>query len=149
MSELLDLETKLTILANNPCACVVCVEAARLAQHTLREVAPSAAKLLELKHGTPAFRVAELAFHSDELARLQAAYDLIGRGRCLLAPALEPDRSQPVVTSREIPALPDPELYRERIEHYRKHAMKPRMQHRRGRLEHLRRPRVPGSYLIK
>jgi len=154
MSELLDLETKLTILANNPCACIVCIEAARLAQHTLRDIAPSAKALLELTQGTPAFHVAEMAFRADELTRLQTAYNVIGRGRCLLAPALEPDRSEPVavqfaITSREIPALPDPELYRAQIERYRAQGMKPRMTHRRSRLQHLKRPRVPGSYVIK
>ena len=154
MSELLDLETKLTILANNPCACIVCIEAARLAQHTLRDTAPSAKALLELPRNTPEFHVAEMAFHADELTRLQTAYNVIGRGRCLLAPALEPDRSEPPpppqYTVTPIPDLPDPELYRAQIEHYRKHAMGPRLTHRRSRsITKLKRPRVPGSYLIK
>ena len=33
MTQLLDLETKLSILALNPCACEVCRQAAKLAKH--------------------------------------------------------------------------------------------------------------------
>lgn len=151
MSELLDLETKLTILANNPCACVVCAKASRFAKHVLMDVAPSASKLLDLKEGTPEFKVAEQTFHDDELARLKDAYDTVRHGRCMMVPLPEP---VPVPPPRhpepEIPSLPDPEAFREKIEFYRRNGLGPRMQHRRKRrVEPLKNPLVPGSYLIK
>ena len=153
MNALLDLETKLSILANNPCTCVVCREAAQLAKRTLIDVVPSAAVLLDLPAGSPAFEAAELTFQREETARLEQAYDLIGRGRCEFAPELQPDRQPPTIAQAappDIPSLPDPELFRAQIELYRKHQMKPRTTQRRGRsITMLKRPRVPGSYLIK
>lgn len=149
MNHLLDLETKLTIIANNPCVCMVCRHAAHLAKHALIEIAPSAAVLLELNRDTPEFRDAEQIFHKDEIARLQNAYDYVCRGRCELAPAPVLDTAPPPQATPEIPLLPDPEQYRERIEHYHKHKMKPRIVHRRPRVEKLKNPRVPGSYWIK
>lgn len=145
MNKLLDLDAKLTVLSNNPCACVVCVKAARFAKHVLMDISPSGVTLISLylKQGTPEFAAAEAQFHADEIARLQDAYDTIGHGRCQMIPPPELDTSSPPLppqyTVTPIPDLPDPELYRARIEHH----------HRRRRLEQLKRPRIPGSYLIK
>ena len=141
MSQLLDLETKLTILARNPCACVICIRAAKVANLELSSVSPSGAALLDLKQGTPEFIAAEKKFHADETARLQAVYDLINRDQCLLTPLPAP------VTVAPIPDLPAPEEWRDRIEHYRKHAMKPRL--RRDGAKAVDNPRIPGSYVFK
>jgi hypothetical protein len=103
MNELLDLETKLSILASNPCACVVCREAALLAKRVLIDVSPSAAVLLDMPHGTAEFFAAEQTFRADEVARLEAAYDLIGRGRCELAPDPVLDTPPAAVAAPEIP----------------------------------------------
>jgi hypothetical protein len=135
MTQLLDLDVKLTILARNPCACDVCRKAANLAKLTLAEVAPSVAGMLDLEIDTPEFIAAEKIFRRDEAARLQAVYDIIGRSKCLMV-------VPPPATLTPIPELPDPEEWRERIEHYRKHAMKPR-------IEKMKNPRIPGSYIIK
>jgi len=140
MTQLLDLDTKLTILANNPCACDVCRQAAKLAKATLAEVAPSFDGMCNLEIDTPEFIAAEKIFRKDEAARLQAVYDLIGRGRCLLTPL-------PPVTVTPIPDLPSPEEWRDRIEHYRKHAMKPRL--RKDSAEPIEHPRIPGSFVFK
>ena len=153
MNQLLDLDAKLTILSNNPCACTVCVRAARLAKRALAEVSPSAATLLTLSQGTPEFGIAEQAFHAEEIARLQEAYDTIGHGRCERMPALALDTSSPPpppqFTITPIPDLPDPDAFRERIEFYRKRGMGPRMTHRRAHIEMKKNPRIPGSYIIK
>jgi hypothetical protein len=138
---LLDLETKLTILAQNPCACVICIRAAKLAKATLAEVAPSFDGMCDLEIDTPEFIAAEKIFRKDEAARLQAVYDLISRDQCLLAPPPAP------VTLTPIPDLPPPEEWRDRVEHYRKHAMKPRL--RRDSAEAVEHPRIPGSYVFK
>jgi hypothetical protein len=139
MSRLLDLETKLTVLSNNPCACKVCRDAARFAKHVLRDVSLSGSALLDLPQGTPEFAAAERKFQQDEIARLQDAYDSIG-GRCQMIPMPKLDTP--------IPELPDAAAWRDKIEHYRKHSMKPRMT-RRARIEMKNNPRVPGSYWIK
>jgi hypothetical protein len=141
MTQLLDLETKLSILAANPCHCMVCRQAASLAKKELAEVSPSGAVLMGLMRGTPDFAVAEEIFHEEETARLQAAYDLISRDQCLLTPPPAP------VTLTPIPDLPAPEEWRERIEHYRKHAMKPRL--RKDSAEPIEHPRIPGSFVFK
>ena len=153
MNPLLDLETKLAILAGNPCSCAVCAAGARLARQALIDVSPSGRALLDTKQGTPEFAAAERTFLADELARMQEAYDTIGRGCCLRAPPPRLDSSLPApppqYTVTPIPDLPDPELYRERVEFYRKHRMGPRMAHRRARIELRKNPRIPGSYVIK
>jgi len=143
MTPLLDLETKLSILARNPCACEVCRQAAQLAKHELAEVSPSGRVLLELPLGTPEFASAEKIFRADETARLQAVYDLINRGQCLLTPLPAPAP----VTITPIPDLPAPEEWRDRVEHYRKHAMKPRL--RRDGAKAIDNPRIPGSFVFK
>jgi len=143
MTRLLDLETKLSILALNPCACEVCRQAAKLAKHELAEVSPSGRVLLELPLGTPEFAAAEQIFRADEAARLQAVYDLIDRGRCLLTPLPAPVLD----TLTSIPDLPAPEEWRERVEHYRKHAMKPRL--RKDSAKPIESPRIPGSFVFK
>jgi len=145
--QLLDLETKLTILMNNPCACTVCRDAARLAKVVLRDVSPAAAVLLEIPQDTPEFRAAEQKFHSDEIGRLQFAYDEIGRGRCELVPPPRLDTSP--APAPPIPELPDADAFRDRVEFYRKHAMKPRMIHRRRSITMKKNPRIPGSYVIR
>ena len=122
MNSLLDLDTKLTILANNPCACKVCRNAAQLAKQALAEVSPSAAVLLLMPQGTPEFLAAERTFHADELTRLQEAYNYAGRGKCLMAPTPKPD-TPPPQTLTPIETLPDPDAFRERIEFYRKRGM--------------------------
>jgi len=137
MTPLLDLETKLTILAGNPCACTVCQDAAKFAKQALAEVEPLDLSL----QGTPEFEAAVQKFHKDETARLQAVYDLISRGRCLLTPLPAPAPVTP------IPDLPSPEEWRDRIEHYRKHAMKPRL--RKDSAEPIEHPRIPGSFVFK
>jgi len=144
MTQLLDLDAKLTILARNPCACDVCSKAANLAKATLAEVAPSVAGMLDLEIDTPEFVAAEKIFRRDEAARLQAVYDIIGRSKCLMAPPPEPAQvSAPEpYTVTPIPELPDPEEWRERIEQYRNQGLKPR-------IEKMRNPRIPGSYIIK
>ena len=153
MSPLLDLETKLTILSNNPCACRVCATAARFARHALMDVSLSGAVLMQMKQGTPAFKAAEAKFQADEIARLQGVYDSIGQARCMMIPPPALDTSvpppPPQYTITPIPDLPAPDEWRERIEHYRKHQMKPRMAHRRGRGEMKKNPRMPGTYVIK
>ena len=139
MSQLLDLETKLTILMDNPCACRICRQAAKLAKKELAGVEPLDLKLL----GTPEFEAAVQKFHKDETARLQAVYDLINRGQCLLTPL----RAPAPVTITPIPDLPAPEEWRDRVEHYRKHAMKPRL--RKDGAKPIDNPRIPGSYVFK
>ena len=146
MNALLDLETKLTILSNNPCPCAVCVSAAGLARQALRSVSPSARVLLDLAENTPEFRAAEATFHADEIARLQAVYDSAGRGRCERLPAIMLDASAPPAPPQDPTALP---AWSDQLEFYRKHQMKPRMAHRRSRIELKKNPRVPGSYIIK
>ena len=140
MNELLDLETKLQILAQNPCACAVCATAAKLAKRVLVDVADSGTVLLSIAQDTPEFRAAEQRFHADELARLQEAYGAIDKGRCQLAPPPVPD---------PIPALPDADAFRDRVEFYRKHQMKPRIVHRRRSVTMKKHPRIPGSYIIR
>lgn len=140
MSQLLDLETKLSVLALNPCACKICRAAAKIAKWELAAVSPSGAVLLDLPQGTPEFATAERRFRADETARLQAAYDLIGRGQCMMTQAAP-------TTMTPIPELPDPDEWRDRIEHYRKHAMKPRL--RRDGAKAIDNPRIPGSYTFK
>ena len=122
-----------------PCACTVCRDAARFAKQTLVEISPSARVLLDMPQSTAEFLAAEQKFHGDELVRLQAAFDFAGRGKCLMAPPITLD----------IPALPVADEFREKIEFYRKHAMGPRMTHRRGRRIEIKKPRVPGSYIIR
>jgi hypothetical protein len=139
MTQLLDLETKLTILAQNPCACVICRRAAALAQRELAEVEPLDLSL----QGTPDFDAAVQKFEKDETARLQAVYDLIGRSRCLLTPLPAPRLD----TVTPIPDLPAPEEWRDRIEHYRKHAMKPRL--RKDSAKAIDNSRIPGSFVFK
>jgi hypothetical protein len=141
MTPLLDLETKLTILAGNPCSCTVCRDAAKLAKQELANVSPSGAVLMELMRDTPEFTIAEEIFHEEETARLQAVYDLINRGQCLLTPLPPPAPVTP------IPDLPSPEEWRDRIEHYRKHAMKPRL--RKDGAKAVDNPRIPGSFVFK
>jgi hypothetical protein len=147
--QLLDLETKLTILANNPCACAVCRNGARLAKHALIDASPSGMALLSMPKDAKGFAAAEKRFWGDEVARLQEAYDLIGRGQCQLAPPPALDTPPEIASITPIPELPDADAFRSRIEFYRKHAMKPRMTHRRGRITLKENPRVPGSYWIK
>jgi len=139
MTSLLDLETKLTILAANPCSCTVCRQAAKLAKQELAEVCPLDLSL----QGTPEFAAAVLKFHKDETARLQAVYDLINRDQCLLTPLPAPRLD----TVTPIPDLPAPEEWRERVEHYRKHAMKPRL--RKDGAKAVDNPRIPGSFVFK
>jgi len=114
-------------------------QAAKLAKKELAGVEPLDLKLL----GTPEFEAAVQKFHKDETARLQAVYDLINRGQCLLTPL----RAPAPVTITPIPDLPAPEEWRDRIEHYRKHAMKPRL--RKDSAKPIESPRVPGSYVFK
>jgi len=104
-------------------------------------VSPSGAALLNLKQGTPEFIAAEKKFRADETTRLQAVYDLINRERCLLTPLPAP------ATATPIPDLPAPEEWRDRIEHYRKHAMKPRL--RKDGAKPIESPRIPGSFVFK
>jgi len=146
MNHLLDLEAKLAILAGNPCACAVCKAAAQLARRALRDVSPTGTTLLGMPQGTPEFELAERIFHDEEIRRLRAAYEEIDRGRCEMLPPPKLDTPSAPVDAM---ALPDPEQYRDKIEHYRKHNMKPRMVHRRTRIEMQNNPRVPGSYWIK
>ena len=143
MSQLLDLETKLTVLSNNPCACKVCRDAARFAKHVLQDVSLSGSVLLGMQPDDPGFAAAEKQFHADEIERLQAAYDTIGRGRCQMIPPPKLDSQPP------IPELPDAEAWHDKLEYYRKHSMKPRLVHRRARIEPRNNPRLPGSYIIK
>jgi len=143
MTQLLDLETKLSILALNPCACEVCRQAAQLAKRELAEVSPSGAVLLDLPQGTPEFAAAEDKFRTDEVARLQAVYNRIDGFRCQLTPLPAPRLD----TITPIPDLPAPEEWRDRVEHYRKHAMKPRL--RRDSAEAIKSPRIPGSFVFK
>jgi len=139
MTKLLDLETKLTILMDNPCACRICRQAASLAKKELAGAEPLDLKLL----GTPEFDAAVQKFEKDETTRLQAVYDLINRSRCLLTPLPAPRLD----TVTPIPDLPAPEEWRDRIEHYRKHSMKPRL--RKDSAEAIASPRIPGSFVFK
>ena len=102
-----------------------------------RDISPSARVLLDMPQSTAEFFAAEQKFHGDELVRLQAAFDFAGRGKCLMAP--------PIVL--DIPTLPAVDVFREKIEFYRKQAMGPRTPHRRARIAPKKRPRV--SYLIR
>ena len=150
--QLLDLDTKLTILANNPCACAVCRDSARFAKRALAEISPSSSVLLVLKPGTPEFSTAEQRFHADEIVRLQEAFDAIDKRICYMDPvaAQEPPAPAPEVASiTPIPELPDADAFRDRVEFYRKHAVKPRMVHRRRSITMKKNPRIPGSYVIR
>jgi len=140
--QLLDLDTKLQILANNPCHCAVCCDSARFAKRALAEISPSSSVLLVLTPGTPEFSTAERRFHTDEVARLQEAYDAIDKRRCQMTPP-------PVPPPDPIPALPDADAFRPGIEFYRKHAMGPRLRHRRGRVHDNPGSRIPGSFIIR
>lgn len=149
MNHLLDLEAKLAILAGNPCACTVCKAAAQLASKALRDVSPTGNALLGMPQGTPEFELAERIFRDEEIRRMRAAYEEIDRGRCEMLPPPKLDEPFEPPIAPHITMLPDPEQYREQIERYRKHNMKPRMVHRRNRIEMQNNPRVPGSYWIK
>jgi hypothetical protein len=138
MTQLLELETRLSLVAHNPCSCTFCRQSAKYAKMELAEVSPLNLKLL----GTPEFDAAVKQFNKAETIRLQKALDfIIASGRCLLTPPPAP------VTLTPIPDLPAPEEWRERVEHYRKHAMKPRL--RKDSAEPIEHPRIPGSFVFK
>ena len=153
MTQLIELEDRLRDLANNPCACDNCKRAAHRAGIALMEVAPSARALLEMRVDDPGFAAAEQRFHADEAERLLAAYTAIGGKPCLLKQLALDEPVAAVVpaptTYYQITPLPDPEAFRARIEFYRKHTMKPRWSKRGRAIEPIKRPRVPGSYLIR
>lgn len=144
MNALLDLETKLNIIAANPCKCKVCEHAARLAKRALIDISPSGSLLLDLDETTPEFREAEKKFQSDEIARLQEHYDYLSRGRCALAPDpvldVSTNAAQERINASQLDVDP---IIQERINHYyRKHSMKPRIHMKKN-------PRIPGTFVIK
>jgi hypothetical protein len=146
MRALLDLETKLEIVAKNPCHCVVCARGASIARAALREVSPSAAVLLDLQQGTDEFDEAERKFHADEVARLQAVYEHVSAGECVMPGVQSVQTVQ--VPQPEVMAVVEPHALPEMTVEHRNKLERYRML-RASRIEPLKKPRVPGSYVIK